>query len=128
MEHHGEFFDFGAVSFEPKPVQDPHPPLLVGGESPAALTRAARAEGWIGLQHTAESVAAPVETLRRRRDQLPAGTRRARFSVTVGATVSDPAELDAYAAAGVDRLIVSPWARTREVIAGLEAFARRFLA
>ena len=49
IEHHGDFFDFGPVMFEPKPVQKPHPPMIIGGESPAALRRAARHDGWIGL-------------------------------------------------------------------------------
>ena len=44
VEHHGEFYDFGPVAFEPKPVQKPWPRLHVGGESDAALAprRAAR--------------------------------------------------------------------------------------
>ena len=47
VEHHGEFFDFEPVMFEPKPVQKPWPPIHVGGESEAALRRAARdADGW----------------------------------------------------------------------------------
>ena len=33
---------FADVSFLPKPVQKPHPPIWVGGESPAALRRTAR--------------------------------------------------------------------------------------
>ena len=37
--HHGEFFSFDEVVFEPKPVQQPWPPILVGGESKAALRR-----------------------------------------------------------------------------------------
>ncbi|MEY2436590.1 MAG: hypothetical protein QOF97_1426, partial [Acidimicrobiaceae bacterium] len=42
VEHHGEFFDFDPVMFEPKPVQRPHPPIVVGGESKPALRRAAQ--------------------------------------------------------------------------------------
>lgn len=57
IEHHGEFYDFGPVMFEPKPVQDPHPPLVIGGESDRALRRAARScDGWIGMSHTPETV------------------------------------------------------------------------
>ena len=41
ISHHGEFFSFDEVAFEPKPVQKPWPPILVGGESKAALRRAA---------------------------------------------------------------------------------------
>ncbi|MGH9187762.1 MAG: TIGR03619 family F420-dependent LLM class oxidoreductase, partial [Acidimicrobiales bacterium] len=64
VEHHGEFFDFAPVMFEPKPVQKPWPPVHVGGESDAALSRAARlGDGWIGITHTVESVRRPVEAL-----------------------------------------------------------------
>ncbi|MGH9017714.1 MAG: TIGR03619 family F420-dependent LLM class oxidoreductase [Acidimicrobiales bacterium] len=125
VEHHGAFFDFGPVMFEPKPVQTPHPPLLIGGESPAALRRAARHDGWIGLSHTPESVRPPIETIRAQR--LGAGHRDTPFTVTVGGPVTDDADVDAFTAAGVDRLIVSPWARTGDVLETLEAFARRFL-
>ena len=56
IEHHGEFFDFAEVAFEPKPVQQPRPPVLVGGESGAALRRAATlGDGWIGMGHTPDS-------------------------------------------------------------------------
>src|SRR5262249_6961509 len=35
--HNGRFFSFPAIKFEPKPLQRPGPPLLVGGETPPAL-------------------------------------------------------------------------------------------
>jgi probable F420-dependent oxidoreductase len=38
----GEHVRFANISFLPKPVQKPHPPIWVGGESPAALRRTAR--------------------------------------------------------------------------------------
>src|SRR5207253_5783829 len=61
VDHHGEFFDFRPVMFEPKPVQKPWPPIVVGGESAPALRRAARfGDGWVGLDHTPEPVAGPV--------------------------------------------------------------------
>ena len=37
-----QFVQFKNISFLPKPVQKPHPPLLIGGESPAALRRTVR--------------------------------------------------------------------------------------
>lgn len=125
VEHHGRFFAFGPVAFEPKPPQRPHPPLLIGGESAPALRRAARHDGWIGLDHTPESVTGPVSTLGRLREQEGRGDMP--FTVTIGAAVHDPSEVARFASSGVDRLIVSPWARTREVPDGLEAFARRFI-
>jgi probable F420-dependent oxidoreductase len=43
---HGRFVDFEDVAFEPKPVQQPHPPVWIGGNSRAAMRRAARHDGW----------------------------------------------------------------------------------
>jgi probable F420-dependent oxidoreductase len=45
----GEFWQLDHASVEPKPVQQPHPPLWFGGTAPPAVRRAARlADGWIG--------------------------------------------------------------------------------
>jgi probable F420-dependent oxidoreductase len=125
VAHRGRFFSFDEVMFEPKPAQRPHPPVVVGGETGPALRRAARYDGWIGLDHTPESVKAPVDTLRRLRADV--ATAGASFSMTVGGRIADPSDVDAFAASGVDRLIVSPWTRTREVLGGLQDFARRFV-
>jgi probable F420-dependent oxidoreductase len=124
--HRGRFFSFEEVMFEPKPVQRPHPPVSIGGESPAALRRAAGHDGWIGLQHTPESVQAPVAALAALRSEL--GAEGGAFTVTVGGRVDSPQDIERFARAGVDRLIVSPWARTRDVPQALERFARRFVA
>jgi probable F420-dependent oxidoreductase len=45
--HHGTYFDVDEVAFAPPPVQQPHPPILVGGNSKAALRRASRHDGWL---------------------------------------------------------------------------------
>jgi probable F420-dependent oxidoreductase len=48
VELSGRFYRIPAARMEPKPLQRPHPPLLLGGEAPAALRRAGRlADGWI---------------------------------------------------------------------------------
>jgi probable F420-dependent oxidoreductase len=44
---HGEFYQFQALHCLPHPLQKPHPPIWIGGHSPAALRRAARyGDGW----------------------------------------------------------------------------------
>jgi probable F420-dependent oxidoreductase len=123
VEHRGEFFPFEPVCFEPKPVQPGGPPILIGGESPAALRRAAqRGDGWIGLDHTPASAAALVERLRALRQR--AGRAELPFSCSVGGQPASREYLAAYAEAGVDRVIVSPWRRSREAVESLRSLAR----
>ncbi len=48
----------------PKPVQTPHPPIIVGGESKAALKRVAqRGQGWYGFDLTPEMLEAKLPVL-----------------------------------------------------------------
>jgi probable F420-dependent oxidoreductase len=47
-EYHGEMVDFAPMMAWPKPVQQPHPPVIVGGMFPVAARRALRyGDGWI---------------------------------------------------------------------------------
>jgi len=122
VAHDGEFFQFDAVSFEPKPIQKPWPPILVGGESEAALTRAARAgDGWIGMAHSFESAEGSIERLR----QLLAEHDRAGdpFQICLGGPVESRDDVKRWDDLGVTRLIVSPWARSKEAIDGMRRFA-----
>lgn len=48
VEHAGEFYQVPRSRVDPKPVQQPHPPILLGGTAPVALRRAGRiSDGWI---------------------------------------------------------------------------------
>ncbi len=59
----GKYARFTNISFLPKPVQKPHPPLWIGGESPAALRRAARfGDGWYPIGANPEF---PLNTIER---------------------------------------------------------------
>jgi probable F420-dependent oxidoreductase len=122
IEEHGAFFDFEPVAFEPKPVQRPHPPLLIGGESDAALRRAARvADGWIGMAHTLDSAKQPIARLHELRAQH--GRAREAFEICLGGPVTERDDVKRWEDAGVTRMIVSPWRRSREAIDGMRRFA-----
>lgn len=126
IEHHGEFFDFAPVAFEPKPVQQPHPPIMVGGESARALRRAATyGDGWLGMSHTPASAAERVATLHDLR--AAAGRADRPFVTTCMGRCDADADIEAWAAAGVDRLVVVPWQRGSEAIDAMEHFAARFV-
>jgi probable F420-dependent oxidoreductase len=123
---HGEFYHLPEAGFEPKPVQRPRPPLLIGGATPAALRRAARSgDGWIGGHQAPQQVAETVAELRRLRARNGSDARPFEITVLTGWGQQYDADLAAaYAAAGVDRLLVTPWARSSEAMNGIERFAR----
>lgn len=126
VEHRGEFYAFGPVMFEPKPVQKPYPPILVGGESGRALLRAARAgDGWVGLNHTLESCREPIARLRALRAEAGRGDEP--FEVVCGGTVASRDDLARWEEAGVTRLVVAPWSRSKQALEGLRRFADRIL-
>jgi probable F420-dependent oxidoreductase len=119
---HGAFFDFPTVMFEPKPVQQPGPPILVGGESPAALRRAAGlGDGWIGMAHTPASIRPVLDDLGERCRE--AGRSVDDLQIVVGCPTTDGFDPDAWEAAGVDCVIVAPWSRPSEALDGLRRFA-----
>ena len=99
----GEFYTLAPCHQYPKPVQDPHPPIHIGGESDAALRRTARfGRGWHTFNRLPADLAAPLARL----DELLAAEGRTRDEITV--TVCpyfqefSPATVDQYAAAGAD--------------------------
>lgn len=125
IEHHGEFYDFEPVMFEPKPVQA-RLPLVVGGESRRALRRAAEhGDGWIGMFHTPETAAAQIAVLRQLEDA--AGRADRPVHVTVMGSVDDDDDVARWQEAGVDRLMVVPWRRSPEAVAAIGSFAERFI-
>ncbi len=121
----GPHFPFDEVAFEPKPVQRPIP-ILIGGESARALRRAGRlGDGWIGMTHTPDTAADQVGVIRAHRQE--AGRLDLPFEVTVGGECTTEDDVVAWEAAGVDRLIVSPWRRSAEVLSAMASFAARFV-
>ena len=63
-EFHGTYVDFADMAFEPKPVQQPHPPIWIGGNSRAAMRRAARHDGWYPWLITADEIPACLDYVR----------------------------------------------------------------
>ena len=122
VAYEGEFFRFDAVAFEPKPLQQPWPPILIGGESRAALRRAARAgDGWIGMGHTFESAAGQIARLRELRGEYDRDT--APFQICLGGPVANADDARRWEELGVTRLVVSPWRRSPDAVDGMRRFA-----
>ncbi|MEU4831821.1 LLM class flavin-dependent oxidoreductase, partial [Streptosporangium sp. NPDC023615] len=123
VAHTGRFYDFPEVAFEPKPVQE-RLPILAGGESEAALRRAARlCDGWISMPHSPETIRPLLDRLAELRAGYGATGDRP-FSITAHAYgLAGPEEVPRWEALGVDRMIVRPWRRGRDAVAALETFA-----
>ncbi len=104
----GQFTQYSGIQSRPRPVQDPHPPIIVGGMSPPALRRAvAQGDGWYGffqdLEATEKIVAALEETAK--------STERREGLGRLTLSVTPPGPVDADTAKrfedlGVDRLIL----------------------
>jgi hypothetical protein len=125
VEHHGEFFDFGPVMFEPKPTHAPWPPLHIGGDGPAALRRAATVgDGWIPMNHTVEQIGADAKRIAALRQ---AAGRPGTVEITLGGGGPEADELRRWADLGIARALVKPWASTKGALEGLRRFAEEVL-
>jgi probable F420-dependent oxidoreductase len=110
--YQGEHYSLPECRMYPKPVQAPHPPVLFGGETNAALRRAAElGQGWFGFNRLPDDVPEALTRL----DRALAERDRARgegFTVTV-CPYFNPIDRDAverYEELGVDRVVVVAFA------------------
>jgi probable F420-dependent oxidoreductase len=123
VEHHGEFFDFGPVMFEPKPPRLPR--LHIGGDGPAALRRAATVgDGWIPMNHTPEQIAVDAARIAQLRE---AAGRPGVVEITLAGGDHEADELRRWADLGIGRALVKPWASTKGALDGLRRFAEEVL-
>ena len=67
----GEFFRIRDLGFAPKPVQKPHPPIWVGGDSPGAFRRVATlGDGWHATSKTPAQLSEALGRLRKVADEV----------------------------------------------------------
>lgn len=106
----GRFTQISGVQSKPMPVQSPHPPIIIGGMSPAGYRRAiAHGDGWYGFNQTEEDAAASIEGLR---EAARAADKASRFdeleiSITPRGAI-DADRVKRYEDLGVSRLILLP--------------------
>jgi probable F420-dependent oxidoreductase len=121
----GEFFSFEDIISSPKPMQYPHPPLVIGGNRPPALRRAARyGDGWHPMNCSPDGVRRRLQTIREEagpRDHV-ASLVQVRLDLS---RVTADAVLE-YADAGVSDLVMSlNTDNVEETADALESFAAR---
>lgn len=96
------------IRFAPKPLQQPHPPIVLGGDTEPSLRRAAQVgDGWYGIMTSLDQTA---QTIARLRDH-ERGARRSRpLEITVNPRFSGPLgpeQVRKMASLGVDRVILN---------------------
>lgn len=102
---HGEFATFDSVRVNPKPVRDRRIPIVVGGNSEAALRRVvAWADGWYGFNLDIAAVRECVARLERLCAQSGRDLRELRLAVALGNPRRD--DLGALVQLGVDELVL----------------------
>ncbi len=103
-EFHGRFVDFPPMRSWPKPVQQPHPPIHVGGAWPHALRRAIEyADGWIPILGRGQTLEVMPEV---RRELRAAGRDPDSFEVTLFGVPPDVDLLSKARDAGVSRCVL----------------------
>ena len=132
VAHEGEFYNFDPVQMSPVPNRRIE--VRIGGHSPAALRRAARHDGWVGVTYQPEELEEIVATLHEERVALGRGDQP--FDVMLGhySTRADADEYARYRDAGATSFHVPPWRyRGEEKFSfdqkrrSLEVFAERYI-
>jgi probable F420-dependent oxidoreductase len=113
---HGEFVNFDPIWSHPKPVQKPHPPVLLGGESGYTLQRVVDfCEGWFPRGRGGEEpVLKALADLRGRAAR--AGRDMKTISVSVFGARAEREAVERYRGAGVDRVIFGLPSAGREAV------------
>jgi probable F420-dependent oxidoreductase len=106
----GRFVSFGGIYQRPAPVQQPHPPIVIGGHSAAAFRRAvSTANGWYGVYLDVEETAQALTGLRKTTADCPRPAHLGELEITI----TPPGPIDhptamRYAELGVHRLVLTP--------------------
>ena len=112
---HGELVDFDPVWAYPKPVQKPHPPIILGGESDYTLRRVVEfCDGWLPRGGLAPDPADNMARLRAAADE--AGRDMSTLSVTMFQAPPEAEALESYAEAGVTRALIGLPSADRDTV------------
>jgi probable F420-dependent oxidoreductase len=107
-EFEGQFTQISGVQSNPRPIQQPHPPFVIGGMSPPAFRRAvAQGDEWYGFFQDLDATANCIEGLREaaKRVERPASLGELDISITPPGAV-DLDMVKRYEDLGVSRLIL----------------------
>ena len=124
-EYHGALVNFAPMQTWPKPLQKPHPPVIVGGAFPFGARRAVRyGDGWMpgARRNTHDDIA---DTLPRfHKMATEAGREPASLPVTLFRVTEDLDRLRSFRDLGVARVVISlPAAKADSIVPILDRWA-----
>lgn len=121
-EYHGKFVNFDPIWSWPKPVQDPHPPILIGGETIHTLRRVVKhADGWLPRARDIDKVFAGLQQLTQLAEE--AGRDPATIAVSAFAPAPDPDNIQRLREANVRRIVMwLPAEESEQTLRRLERF------
>jgi len=115
----GKYFSFEAAYQNPKPVQRPHPPLIFGGESRAALKRVATfGQGWFTFNVTPESLAQGIDILQPLLEEQGRTISDISISVTPDRKHINQESLKRFEELGAEQIILPLFANNTDKLEG----------
>jgi probable F420-dependent oxidoreductase len=122
-EFHGEFVNFDKIWADPKPLQKPHPPIIVGGDGATTFDRVVEfGDGWMPINRPNKNPIGRIPELRHRLEE--AGRDPKSVPVSLFYAPPERPALEALAAAGVERAIFALPSEPRDAaLPRLDAYA-----
>ncbi len=114
-EYHGEFVNFAPIWSYPKPLQKPHPPIILGTLSTKGLHRVVQyCDGWIPTGVNLQALPAAITDLHARATQ--AGRTPSDVPVSIFGAPSEEATLHQYQELGIERAVFTVPSRERDQV------------
>jgi probable F420-dependent oxidoreductase len=117
-EFHGEFVNFDKIWSYPKPVQKPHPPIIMGGAGATTFDRVVEfCDGWMPIGGRAAQGGSLMEKISLLKQQAEDGGRDpASISITMFGAKADLDQINRMEEAGVNRVIFSLPSEERDAV------------
>ena len=129
-EFHGEFVNFDKIWSYPKPVQQPHPPIIMGGDGATTFDRVVEyCDGWMPIGGRAsQGPSLPEKIALLKRQAREAGRDPASISISTFGARPDPDLVQRMESAGVDRVVFGLPSEERDTVLPIIDECARFIS
>ena len=126
-EFHGKYIDFPPIICNPKPAQNPHPPVLLGGNAKNVLKRVVKwGDGWLPIRLSPEEIVKAQQELLKLCDTEDRDPST--IQITMHSLPPDKELISRFEEIGVDRVLVGVASTTQEeIFEELEVIAESIL-